>query len=93
MPRDIRIDFDFGDAQPDIHRVQNFGEDLYRMARTKGTTACSIGEIDRATTTIFATIRSVRKSRRVLAEINALLAAHGFAGVARISILMPPNGD
>jgi hypothetical protein len=36
---------------------------------------------------IFATIRSARKSRRVIAEIGALLQAHGFSGVARIAVI------
>jgi hypothetical protein len=87
MPRRIRIDFDFRGDPPDIHRVRNFGEDLYRMYLWKDMIACSIDEIDRATTVIFATIRSGRKSRRVLAEIEALIREHGFGGVARITII------
>jgi hypothetical protein len=87
MPRRIRIDFDFRGDPPDIHRVQNFGEDLYRMHLRDDTVDCSIDEIDRATTVIFATIRSARKSRRVLAEIEALIREHGFGGVARVSVI------
>lgn len=85
MPRRIRIDF----ATDDIHRVRNFGEDLYRMSLTDRAISCSIDEIDRATTVIFATIRPARRARRTIAEIEKLLARHGFAGVASITVLPP----
>lgn len=84
MPRRFRIVFDHAGLPASIHRVRNFGEALFLMARNRKTIICSLDEIDRATNTIFLTVRSANKARRVVAEVEKLLSTHGFEGHAKI---------
>jgi len=86
MPRRIIIDFD---AEPDeralIHRVRNFGEDLFRACREDGWAEISLDEMDRATNQLIVKVGSARRERRIAAMIEALLARHFFTGKARLS--------
>jgi len=86
MPRRIIID---SDAEPDeralIHRVRNFGEDLFRACREDGWAEISLDEVDRATNQLIVKVGSARRERRIAAMIEALLARHFFTGKARLS--------
>ena len=92
MTRKIVIDFD---AQPDqhvlIHRVRNFGEDLYRACRDDGWAEVSLDEVDRATNQLIVKVGSARRERRIAAMIEALLAKHYFTGKARLSHVHDPS--
>jgi hypothetical protein len=83
VPRKIVIDFD---TQPDrhalVHRVRNFGEDLYRACREDGWLEISLDEVDRATNRLIVKVRSARRERRIAAMIEALLAKHSFTSKA-----------
>lgn len=92
MPRKIIIDFD---TQPGrralVHRVRNFGEDLYRACREDGWAEISLDEVDRATNQLIVKVASARRERRIAAMIEALLASHLFTGQARLSHVHEPN--
>jgi hypothetical protein len=92
VPREIIIDLD---AQPDrhalVHRVRNFGEDLYRACREDGWAEISLAEVDRATNQLIVKVGSARRERRIAAMIQALLAKHFFTGKARVSHVHEPN--
>jgi hypothetical protein len=42
------------------------------------------------TTGQVVSVKSARKLRRAFAEIEKLIAEHGFAGIARLSVVVPP---
>jgi hypothetical protein len=90
--RKIIIEFD---PQPDryalVHRVRNFGEDLYRVCREDGWAEISLDEVDRATNQLIVKVGSARRERRITAMIEALLAKHFFTGQTRLSHVHEPN--
>jgi hypothetical protein len=84
MARQIIIDFD---SPADVHRVRNFGEDLYGACRDDGWASISLAEVDRATNQLRVTVRSARRVRRVAAMIEKLLERHHFTDTARLTHL------
>ena len=91
MARQIVIEFDFGpEKQPDIHRVRNFNDSLYNLARNDDWMSFSIDQLDVITGQRI-DVKSARKLRRVLAKVEQLIKDHGFAKVARTSVVIPPN--
>ena len=92
MPRRIIIDFD---AEPDeralVHRVRNFGEDLYRACRDDGWAEVSLDEVDRATNQLIVKVGSAQRECRIAAMIEALLAKHYFTGKAHLSHVREPS--
>jgi hypothetical protein len=92
MARDIHIAFDIGvDTHDKIHRIRNFGEDLYRMSREDGLMSVSLDDIDRATNELRIKVFSKRKVRRVASAVEALLKEHHLVEIARLSIVNPAS--
>jgi hypothetical protein len=89
MAPDIVIDFELpteSSARGDIiHRIRNFGEDLYRELKRSGIAEIDLGEVDRATDQIRARKIRVRNVRTVSAFISGMLERHNLAGIARVS--------
>ena len=86
MARQIIINFTLGpDRLSDIHRIRNFGEDLYRHCRNDGWASISIADVDRATDQLKVSIRSARRVRRTAQMIEKLLAEHFLNDITRLS--------
>jgi hypothetical protein len=84
MSRQIIVSFNLGlDRPSDIHRIRNFGEDVYRHCH--GWTSISIADVDRATNQLKVAIRSARRVRRTAQMIEKLLMQHGLSDIARLS--------
>ncbi|RWL20071.1 MAG: hypothetical protein E5X64_36340 [Mesorhizobium sp.] len=68
-----------------IHRIQNFGEDLWRSYRANNRVQIDLGEIDRATDEIVFMVRDtfLKKS---LTEVHRLLKVHLMENEAVIDI-------
>jgi hypothetical protein len=89
--RQIVIEFDFGAGnQPDIHRVRNFNDSLYYMARQHDSMVFSLDQIDK-TNGQRVTVKSARRLRRVSAKIEKFIEDHGFVGIARLSVVNSPT--
>jgi hypothetical protein len=89
MARQIVIQFDFGDGkQPDVHRVRNFNDSLYYMAREDDCMSFSLDQLDKLTGQRVI-VKSARRLRRVSAKIEKLIEDHGFVGSARLSVIIP----
>jgi hypothetical protein len=92
MARKIVINFKLGpDSSSDIHRIRNFGEDLYRHCRNDGWASISIPDVDRATDQLNVSIRSARRVRRTAQMIEKLLAQHGLSNIAWMSEVIQPE--
>jgi hypothetical protein len=87
MPRQILIGFDVG---ADIHRVRNFNDALYSLARKDDSMSFAIDQLDKATGQLV-NIKSASRVRRACARIEKLIVDHGFAGIARISVIKRPT--
>ena len=86
MSRQILIDFTLGlDRGYDIHRIRNFGEELYVRCREDGWASISLAEVDRATDQLRVRVRSGRRVRRIAQMIDALLVRHFLSDIARMS--------
>jgi hypothetical protein len=86
MARQIVINFDMGpDRFSDIHRIRNFGEDLYRHSRDDGWASIAIADVDRATDQLKISVRSARRIRRAVQMIEKLLAQHSLSEMASVS--------
>jgi hypothetical protein len=68
----------------DVHRVRNFGEDLWRALRDDRSATASLDEIDSATTRMHVVVRSTRQLKRVSKLIEGLLAEHNLSTVATL---------
>ncbi|WP_256752321.1 hypothetical protein [Mesorhizobium sp. Mes31] len=83
MTHFLTIDFDPEQAETDalIHRVRNFGEDVYRYLRTTGWGEIKMAEVDAAMTQLI--IRDIKgsKLRRVRAWIVDEMNRHHLSGV------------
>lgn len=68
-----------------IHRIQNFGEDLWRSYRANNRVQIDLGETDRATDEIVFMVRDtfLKKS---LTEVHRLLKVHLMENEAVIDI-------
>jgi hypothetical protein len=68
-----------------VHRVRNFGEDLYREYRDTRKARISLDEIDAAINRIsFEVVSPLRKTAAQFAK--TLLKKHGFEGAAGITV-------
>ena len=86
MARQIVINFILGpDRSSDIHRIRNFGEDLYRHCHNDGWASISITDVDRATDQLKVSIRSARRVRRTAQTIEKLLVQHCLRDIAQLS--------
>jgi hypothetical protein len=85
MAREIVIDFEVGAEEFSVHKVQNFGESLYRMCLEDGWASISLKDVDGATNQLRVTVHSARKVRRISSAIEKLLDRHGLATIARLS--------
>jgi hypothetical protein len=89
MAPDIVIDFEVpteSSARGDIiHRIRNFGEDLYRELKRSGLAEIDLAEVDRAIDQIRARTIKVRKVRTVSAFIARMLEQHNLAEIALLS--------
>jgi len=86
MARQIIINFILGpDRSSDIHRIRNFGEDLYRHCRNDGWASISIADVDRATNQLRVSIRSARRVCRTAQMIERLLVQHFLSDLAQLS--------
>ncbi len=86
MTRQILIEFNFGSDKPDIHRVRNFNDALYAMARENEAMSFGLDQIDKITGQKVK-VKSARKLRRVSAKIAKLIEEHGFTGVASLAVV------
>jgi hypothetical protein len=83
MPRQIVIAFDPG---ADIHRVQNFNDSLFYLARENDWMSFELDQLDKATDQRV-TVKSKRRVHQALAKIEKLIVKHGLAGIARTSVV------
>jgi hypothetical protein len=91
MARHIIIEFDFGPGgTQDIHRVRNFNDALYALAQDDEWMSFSLDQLDKLTGQRI-DVKSARKLRRVVANVERLIIDHGFAGLARPSVVVSPN--
>ena len=92
MARQIVVNFILGpDRASDIHRIRNFGEDLYRHCHNDGRALISITDVDRATDQLKVSIRSARHVRRAAQMIEKLLVQHFLNDIARLSGVDQPE--
>jgi hypothetical protein len=91
MARQIVIEVDYGaDRQWEVPRVLDFNEALYRLARDDKWMSFPLDEIDKPTGQRVA-IKSARRLRRAVAEIQELLEDHGLASIVRLTVVIPQN--
>jgi hypothetical protein len=92
MARQIVINFILGpERSSDIHRIRNFGEDLYRHCHNDGWASISIADVDRPTDRLKVSIRSARRVRRTTQMIEKLLARHFLSNIASLSEVNQPE--
>lgn len=85
----IRIEFAGAAASSSlVHQIRNFGEDVWRFAKTEKGAAISLQDIDRATDRLELRINSSRRVRRVVREVERMLAEHFLDDCARVSVMM-----
>jgi hypothetical protein len=84
MPRQIVITFDSG---ADIHRVRNFNDSLFYIAREDEWMSFGLDQLDKATDQRV-TVKSKRRVHQALAKIEKLIAKHGFTGIAHTSVII-----
>ncbi|MER9238374.1 hypothetical protein [Mesorhizobium sp. M0633] len=72
----IRVRIRFVDwERSEVHRIQNFGEDLWRSFRDNNRIQIDLGEIDRAVDEITFLVRDTFL-KRSLPEVHRLLKVH-----------------
>ncbi|MBZ9864338.1 hypothetical protein LB515_03020 [Mesorhizobium sp. CA15] len=76
--KELRIRF-IDHEKSTIHRIQNFGEDLWRSFRENKHVEIDLEEIDRAKDEIAYLVHS-RFLRRSLSEVHRLLKVHFMEG-------------
>jgi hypothetical protein len=84
MPRQIVITFDPG---ADIHRVRNFNDSLFYIAREVDWMSFGLDPLDKATDQRV-TVKSKRRVHQALAKLERLIAKHGFTGIAHTSVII-----
>jgi len=88
----IVIDFTLGPTRAsDIHRIRNFGEELYRCSGRDGWASISLADVDGATNQLSVSVRSSRRVRRVAQMIDKLLAQHLLKDIAHLSRVNQPE--
>ena len=63
-------------AHSDIHRVRNFGEDLYRLFRNRNDASMPLEQIDDIQ--YFVTVKGRRRVRQITRKIHELLIEHNL---------------
>ena len=92
MAREIVIDFTLGmNRSSDLHRIRNFGEDLYRKCCDDQWASISLSEVDRATDQLRVSLCSGRRLRRIEQMIQKLLERHCLDEIARLSEVNQPE--
>ena len=83
MPQVIQIDFpeDSGDGVL-VHRIRNFGEDLWKEYRDSDDAEVNLDAVDRATTRLEIVIRSPAYKDSALACARKLLRDHNLSEIA-----------
>ena len=84
MPRQIVITFGPG---ADIHRVRNFNDSLFSIAREDDWMSFGLDQLDKATDQRV-TVKSKRRVHQAVAKIEKLIAKHGFTGIAHTSVII-----
>jgi len=84
MPCQIVISFESG---ADIHRVRNFNDSLFYLARDDDWISFELDQLDKATDQRV-TVKSKRRVHQALAKIEKLIAKHGFTGIAHTSVII-----
>jgi len=86
MPQVIEIAFDErpGDETL-VHRVRNFGEDLWRFFRTGEQAKIDLGAVDAATARLQLTVVAPEYRDSVLSMICKTLDEHYFTEIAHVS--------
>jgi hypothetical protein len=91
MSRQIVIEFDFDTDKPlQFSHALDFNESLFRLACTEESISYSREHMDRASTQVVR-VKSARRLRRALAKIEKLIEDHGLTGIARLTVVVPPN--
>jgi hypothetical protein len=87
MAKEILIKFDYSGSEEFIfiHRIRNFGEDVYRLTLATRYASTSIDEIDRATSEIRLQAKSA-KTGRMMGAINKLLKEHMLTEFASVFV-------
>ena len=90
MWRRITIALDetiFPDGPDDnlVHRLRNFGEDLYREFSTSGQADISLDEIDAATTELHVLVKAKRHLGSVTAFIAKTIQRHNLDDLFTVS--------
>jgi hypothetical protein len=84
----IVVYFDCGQNAPAlIHKVRNFGEDLWRACTDDGWGSIALEDVDSATDQFVVSVRSSRRVRRMVGVANNLLERHFMEIHARVSLL------
>jgi hypothetical protein len=87
MPRQVVIEFKYGsDRQSLVHRVLNFNESLFAMARVDEWMSFPLDQIDKVTGQCVS-VKSARRLRRVQTKIEQLLDKHRLLKFARLSVV------
>ena len=86
MPYLIEIDFEERPGDETIvHRVRNFGEDLWRKFHTGDQDKIDLNAVDAATTRLELTLAAPQHRDQVIRIISTILDQHYLAHLARIS--------
>jgi hypothetical protein len=81
LPHHIIIDFD----KDGVHKIQNFGEDLWGEFSKNGLAEMDIGAVDRAVNRICVVVNRSRYKTRAVRVIKATLVSHYLNGIAHVS--------
>ena len=72
--------------QTHIHRLRNFGEDLFHAFRNDRHVLVDLDEIDRATERFSILVKHNRQLRRILQAVDPVTARHFPDRIAAISV-------
>ena len=81
MPHHLVIRFEPGH----IHRIRNFGEELYHALKEDGWGSITLQDIDRATTEMCVAVHVKRRVRRISNLILRMLEKHNLASIASLA--------
>ena len=86
MPQLIEIVFeDRPDDETLVHRVRNFGEDLWRAFHAGDQANIDLNAVDAATTRLELTLAAPRHRDHVMEIIRTILGEHYLTQIARVS--------
>jgi hypothetical protein len=84
----IVIDFDRRQNAPAlIHKLRNFGEEVWRVCKDDGWGSIALEDVDSATDQLIVTVSSSRHVRRMAAMVHKLLERHFLETHARVSLV------